>query len=124
MFETWPLKVKPRYVAAGLFALLATVWGFSFPAISIGLESLEPVLFAAFRYDVAAVLLVGYGLLRTRNWYPTANNDLLAVAAGGVFLVSANAMLFLGQQTVPAGVAAVMQSLVPIATTLDRKSVV
>jgi drug/metabolite transporter (DMT)-like permease len=118
LFETWPLKVKPRYVAAGLFALLATVWGFSFPAISVGLESLEPVLFAAFRYDVAAVLLVGYGLLRTRNWYPTANNDLLAVVAGGVFLVSANAMLFLGQQTVPAGVAAVMQSLVPIATTL------
>nr|WP_303647567.1 EamA family transporter [Haloarchaeobius amylolyticus] len=101
-----------------MFALLATLWGLSFPAITVGLESLDPVLFASFRYDIAAVLLVGYGVVRTADWYPTARNDLAAVVAGGVFLVAGNALLFVGQQTVPSGVAAVMQSLVPIATTL------
>ena len=107
-----------RLRAVGLFALLATLWGFSFPAISVGLETLEPVLFAAFRYDIAAVLLVGLAVTRTTDWRPEARNDLAAVVGGGVFLVAGNALLFVGQQTVASGVAAVMQSLVPIATTL------
>jgi drug/metabolite transporter (DMT)-like permease len=43
---------------AALFITLATLWGLSFPAISIGLDYLPPLLFAAFRYDVAAVVLL------------------------------------------------------------------
>jgi len=104
--------------AVAPFALLAVVWGFSFPAISVGLRTLPPVLFAAFRYDVAAVVLLAYAVTRTDEWRPTARRDLLAVLAGGVFLVSGNGLLFVGQQTVPSGVAAIMQSLVPIATSL------
>jgi drug/metabolite transporter (DMT)-like permease len=107
-----------RLLAAAPFALLALVWGFSFPAISVGLRSLPPVLFAAFRYDVAAVLLLAYAVARTDEWRPTARPDLLAVLAGGVFLVAGNGLLFVGQRTVPSGVAAIMQSLVPIATAL------
>jgi len=102
------------------FLILASLWGFSFPAISVGLESLPPVLFAAFRYDVAAVLLLGAAAVRTpgRDWVPTSRPDRLAVLAGGVFLVAGNAFLFMGQQTVPSGVAAIIQGLVPIATAL------
>ncbi|MFC4357429.1 DMT family transporter [Halobium salinum] len=110
--------MNSRAVAVSLFALLATLWGFSFPAITVGLRSLDPVLFAAFRYDIAAVLLVGLAVLRTTDSLPRRRNDALAVLAGGVFLVAGNAFLFVGQQTVPAGVAAVMQSLVPVATAL------
>jgi len=107
-----------KLAAVAPFALLAVVWGFSFPAISVGLRTLPPVLFAAFRYDVAAVLLLAYAGTRTTEWRPSARRDLLAVLAGGVFLVSGNGLLFVGQQTVPSGVAAIMQSLVPIATSL------
>ncbi|MFC4549334.1 MULTISPECIES: DMT family transporter [Halorussus] len=110
--------MNDRFVTVGLFVLLATLWGFSFLAISVGLESLAPVLFAAFRYDVAAVLLLGYALAGDTAWRPTGRENVGAVLAGGVFLVAANAFLFLGQQTVPSGVAAIMQSLVPIATSL------
>ena len=107
-----------RFATVGLFAVLATLWGLSFLAISVGLESLEPILFAAFRYDIAAVLLLGYALVGDATWRPTGRANVGAVLAGGVFLVAANAFLFLGQQTVPSGVAAIMQSLVPIATSL------
>jgi drug/metabolite transporter (DMT)-like permease len=110
--------VPTRLGTVALFALLATLWGLSFPAISVGLETLEPVLFAAFRYDVAAVLLLGYALAREPDWRPTGPANVGAVLAGGVFLVAANAFLFVGQQTVPSGVAAIMQSLVPIVTSL------
>jgi drug/metabolite transporter (DMT)-like permease len=109
-----------RIRAVAPFLLLASLWGFSFPAISVGLESLPPVLFAAYRYDVAAVLLLGAAALRSpgREWLPSTRPDRLAVAAGGIFLVAGNAFLFLGQQTVPSGVAAIIQALVPIATAL------
>ncbi|WP_435174578.1 DMT family transporter [Halorussus sp. AFM4] len=107
-----------RTATVGLFAALATLWGFSFLAISVGLESLEPVLFAAFRYDVAAVLLLGYALVGDGEFWPTDRASAGAVLAGGLFLVAANAFLFVGQQTVPSGVAAILQSLVPIATSL------
>lgn len=110
--------MQQRWKAVGLFGLLATLWGFSFPAISVGLKSLEPLLFAALRYDVAAVILLGLAVVRTDAWRPTQRNDLSAVVAGGLFLVASNALLFVGQQTVPSGVAAVMQSLAPIATSL------
>ncbi|WP_435156709.1 DMT family transporter [Haladaptatus sp. DFWS20] len=107
-----------RFTIVGLFGLLATLWGFSFLAISLGLESLEPVLFAAYRYDVAAVLLLGYALFSDSAWRPTDITNASAILAGGLFLVGANAFLFIGQQTVSSGVAAILQSLLPIMTSL------
>ena len=107
-----------RFVTVGLFGFLATLWGLSFLAIAVGLESLEPVLFAAYRYDIAAVLLLGYALASSAEWRPTDRANLSAIIGGGVFLVAGNAFLFIGQQTVPSGVAAIMQSLVPIVTSL------
>lgn len=106
-----------RLRAIAPFALLATLWGFSFSAISVGLETIPPVLFASFRYDVAAVILLAAAAFRT-DWLPRTRGDIEAVAGGGVFLVAGNAFLFLGQQTVPSGVAAILQGLVPIATAL------
>lgn len=99
-----------------LFCALATFWGLSFPAITVGLEYLPPLLFAAFRYDVAAILLLAYAAVWTDGWIPTGRNDQLAIVGGGLFLVAGNGFLFIGQQTVPSGVAAILQALVPIVT--------
>lgn len=107
-----------RLSATALFAVLATMWGLSFPAISVGLEYLPPLLFAAFRYDTAAVLLLGYAVVTTDSWRPVGRNNLDAILGGGVFLVAGNGLLFIGQQTVPSGVAAILQALVPIFTAL------
>ncbi|SIR82767.1 Permease of the drug/metabolite transporter (DMT) superfamily [Haladaptatus litoreus] len=110
--------VNRRFFIIGLFGVLATLWGFSFLAISVGLESLEPILFAAFRYDIAAILLLGYAAYGDSVWRPTDKSNAGAVLAGGVFLVGANAFLFIGQQTVASGMAAILQSLLPIMTSL------
>ena len=107
-----------RLFATCLFVTLATVWGLSFPAISVGLEHLPPLLFAAFRYDTAAMLLLGYAVATTDSWRPVGRNNLEAVLWGGLFLVAGNGLLFIGQQTVPSGVAAILQALVPILTAL------
>lgn len=103
-----------------MFAVLALFWGLSFPAISVGLELIPPLFFAALRYDVAAVLLLGYAVLLMEKdaWLPNEPENLVAVVGGGVFLVAGNGLLFVGQQTVPSGVAAILQALVPIVTAL------
>lgn len=107
-----------RLFDVSLFLLLATLWGLSFPAIAVGLDYLPPLLFAAFRYDVAAVLTLGYAALRVDDWLPRGRHDRSAVLGGGLFLIGGNGLLFVGQQTVPSGVAAIIQALVPIFTAL------
>lgn len=101
-----------------LFLILAGLWGLSFPAIEIGLTALPPVLFAASRYDLAAVLLLGYAMLVAQDWRPRTRNDVVAILAGGVFLVAGNSLLFIGQQHTTGGVAAIIYSLIPILTTV------
>ena len=107
-----------QFRVPALLVSLAVLWGLSFPAISVGLETLPPLLFAAFRYDVAAVLLVGYAVVTTDTWWPSGRDNVAAIVAGGLFLVAGNGLLFIGQQTVPSGVAAILQALVPIITAL------
>ncbi len=107
-----------RRLDVALFLVLPCLWGLSFPAISIGLEYLPPLLFAASRYDVAAVVLLGYAAVRIDDWWPTGRHNWTAIVGGGVFLVAGNGLLFVGQQTVPSGVASILQALVPIATAL------
>lgn len=63
------------YRNAGLFALLSLLWGTAFVAISAGLASLPPVLFAGFRYDLASVLMLAYAALATERWRPRSRHD-------------------------------------------------
>jgi O-acetylserine/cysteine efflux transporter len=101
----------------GLFLVVALVWGASFPAITVGLESLPPVLFAALRYDIAAVLLFGYVAYTGVAWRPTTYDDWTLILVGGVLLVCAHfALLFSGQQYVTGGVASIVMSLSPVLT--------
>ncbi len=97
--------------------LVALAWGTSFPAINVGLESLPPLLFAALRYDVAAVLLFGYVAVAGYRVRPTSHEDWLLIAVGGVLLIGAHfALLFSGQQYVTGGVASIVMSLAPVVT--------
>ena len=109
-----------RFADIVMFVVLAVFWGLSFPAISVGLDFVPPLFFAALRYDVAAVILLGYAvfLMDKEAWLPDEPENIVAVVGGGVFLVAGNGLLFVGQQTVPSGVAAILQALVPVATAL------
>ena len=102
----------------GLFLLLSFLWGTSFMAIKLGLESLPPVLFAAVRYDVTAVLLFGYVAATTGEWRPRSRADWLTVLVGATLIIALyNAFLFIGQQGVTSGVAAILIAMNPILAT-------
>ncbi|MCU4971659.1 EamA family transporter [Halobacteria archaeon AArc-m2/3/4] len=109
-----------RYRSLALFLVLACVWGSAFVAISAGLEYFPPVLFAAFRYDVAGLLMLAYAAyaIDDRNWIPHGREEWLLVAVGAVLLIAAyHTFLFVGQQHTTAAAAAILVSLSPVLTT-------
>ncbi|MUW13951.1 EamA family transporter [Halorubrum sp. CBA1125] len=102
---------------AGLFCLLALLWGGSFVAIEVGLDYYPPVLYAAYRFDVAALALLSYVLLTESDPIPRTWDDLAAIGlSGGLSVAANNSLLFVGQQYTTSGIASVTYSLVPIAT--------
>jgi probable blue pigment (indigoidine) exporter len=104
-----------RYRNGGLFLTLCLIWGTTFVAISAGLLHVPPVLFAAFRYDLAAILLLAYVYHTEDAWRPRGRNEWTEVAVGAVFLIAAyHAFLFTGQQHTTAATAAIVVSLTPI----------
>ncbi|WP_254543611.1 DMT family transporter [Halomarina pelagica] len=106
-----------RYRNAALFVALAAIWGSAFVVTKVGLRHLPPTLFAALRFDLAAVLLFGYVAATKAEWRPRTGDDWLYPLAGGLFAIAGHhAFLFAGQQYVSSGVAAVLLGLVPIVT--------
>ncbi|USZ67684.1 EamA family transporter [Halorussus salilacus] len=107
-----------RYRNVALFVVLAAVWGSAFMAIKAGLDYFPPVLFAAIRYDVAGVLMLGYAVYATERWRPRTRNEWLLVGVGGTLLIAAyHAFLFVGEQHTTSAAASVIVSLSPVLTT-------
>jgi drug/metabolite transporter (DMT)-like permease len=107
-----------RFRNAILFVVLAVAWGSAFTAIKAGLEFFPPVLFAAFRYDLAGVLMLGYAVYVTDRRVPRSRNEWLLVGTGGSLMIAAyHAFLFVGEQGTTSAAAAILVSLSPILTT-------
>jgi len=107
-----------RYRNGTLFVLLSVLWGTAFVAIKAGLAYIPPVLFAAVRYDVAGVAMLGYAAYATDQWRPRSRADWWTVLVGSVLVIAAyNAFLFVGQQGVTSGVAAILVGMNPILAT-------
>ncbi|SIQ84377.1 Permease of the drug/metabolite transporter (DMT) superfamily [Haladaptatus litoreus] len=100
-----------------LFLLTAVLLGLGYVAIKVGLSYIPPLLFAAFRIDIAAILLLAYVMLRTDDWRPRTRQDVIGILAGGVFFTFGSlAFLFIGLQGTTSGVAAIIYSLDPVLT--------
>jgi drug/metabolite transporter (DMT)-like permease len=100
-----------------LFLVVTLIWGFAWVVIKVGLAYLPPILFAALRMDVGAVVLLAYVVLRVDYWRPRTRNDVVGVLVGGLLLLFAGtALIYLGVQDTTSGVGAIMMSLSPVVT--------
>lgn len=107
-----------RYRNLALFVALAAMWGSSFVGIKAGLAYFPAVLFAAFRYDIAAVLLFAYAIGTTDRVWPRGMAEWIDVAVSGALIIGAfQALLFLGEQFTTSAVAAILVSTSPILVT-------
>ncbi|KOX95493.1 DMT family transporter [Halorubrum tropicale] len=100
-----------------LFLLYGLLGAAPFVGAVAGLPFFPPVLFAALRIDVGAVILVGLVLLRGGYWMPRTRADSVAVLVTGVLTLGGNiAFVFIGQQYVTSATGAVIYSLAPVVT--------
>ncbi len=114
-----------RYRNLALFLVLAAVWGSAFMAINAGLTYFPPVLFAALRYDVAAVIMLAYAAYVVDDPIPRGRDQWTLVAIGATLLIAAyHALLFLGEAdpAVTSAIAAVIVSLSPVLTTVFARA--
>ena len=110
-----------RYRTLGLFVILAAVWGSAFMAINAGLAYFPPVLFAAIRYDIAGVVMIGYAMLVADDPLPRGRDEWTLVFIGATLIIAGyHALLFIGESdpAVTSAVASVTVGLSPVLTTV------
>jgi drug/metabolite transporter (DMT)-like permease len=95
------------------FAAVYIVWGSTYLAIRIGIESFPPLILAGLRHLSAGLIL--YPLIRWRtNVRPTTANWRAAVIVGFLLLFAGNGGVCWAEQTVPSGVAALLVATVSL----------
>ena len=105
--------------ASGLNVWLAlgivyVVWGSTYLAIAIAVETLPPLLYAGLRFLLAGLLLAGWLALRGVD-LRISRRELAGAAAVGILLLAvANGLVVLAERTVPSGVAALIVASIPL----------
>lgn len=95
------------------FAAIYLLWGSTFLAIRLGIESIPPLLLAGSRHLATGVIL--YPLMRWKTGVrPSAANWRAALITGCLLLVIGNGGVCLAERTVPSGVAALLVATVSL----------
>ncbi|MEV4556875.1 EamA family transporter [Kitasatospora sp. NPDC049285] len=127
---TPPSVVTPADARPGLggavwaaLGIVYVVWGSTYLAIRVTVETLPPLLSGAMRFAAAGVLLAaalvarrGWGVLRV-----TPRQLGSAVLVGVLLLVGGNGLVVLAERSVPSGLAALLVASVPLWVVLLRR---
>jgi len=99
------------------------VWGSTYLAIAVMVETVPPLLGGAARFMLAGVIVLGVLALRRgfRAVAPTAA-QLRSALLVGVLLTGANALVGLAERDVPSGLAALIIASVPLWLLLMRRA--
>jgi len=104
---------RPALLIALALLAVYVIWGSTYLAIRIALESWPPFLMAAVRFLVAGVLL--FAFLRWRGMRaPTRAQWINAAITGTLLLGFGNGLVCYAEQTVASGVAAVAVASMPL----------
>jgi drug/metabolite transporter (DMT)-like permease len=106
-----PARTTTKVLLA--FAAVYLVWGSTYLAIRIGVESFPPLILAGLRHLTVGLFL--YPILRrTTGIKPTPGNWRTAVVTGALLLFVGNGGVSWAEQTVPSGIAALLVATVSL----------
>ena len=106
------LKASKAAIIGGLLTIYL-VWGSTYLAIRIAIETLPPFLMAGTRFLTAGVLL--YGWTRWRGAAkPSKVHWAWATLLGGLLLLGGNGLVTWAEGTVPSGLACLIITTVPL----------
>src|ERR1700730_10848789 len=95
------------------FGLVYVVWGSTYLAIRVGIESFPPLLLAGTRHLLTGLIL--YPILRWKTGVrPTAAHWRISFVTGFLLLFIGNGGVCLAEQTVPSGVTALLVATVSL----------
>src|SRR5256884_9782901 len=96
-----------------VWLILCGIWGSTWLFIKLGLADLPPLTFAGIRFLLASIILSALILARGVRW-PRSRHDWFLIAIVGLLQFTLNyGLVFWGEQYVPSGLAAVLQSTFP-----------
>lgn len=101
---------KSRAYAA--WVVLCLVWGTTYLAIRVAIESIPPLLMAGVRWVVAGSLLIAFFRLRG-DPFPERTQWVPLVVRGALLISLGNGAVVWAEQTVPSGLAAVLVAAIP-----------
>ncbi|HKE93374.1 MAG TPA: EamA family transporter [Povalibacter sp.] len=109
----------PRPAVSGSLAIIAAfaaiyvIWGTTYLAIALSIQTLPPFISGALRFLSAGALM--YAWLRLRTPRPFAAVNLPAAALCGVLLAGiGNGLVIWAQQGIPSGIAALIVTSMPV----------
>ena len=105
----------------GWAALLVVyvVWGSTYLAIRVGVETIPPLLLAGARYLIAGLILFPFAIrsgsaaIRAAD-RPSRANWLACAVVGILLLLGGNGLVSVGERTVPSGFASLLVATVPL----------
>ena len=96
-----------------VWLILCGIWGSTWLFIKLGLADLPPLTFAGIRFVLASLILSALILARGVRW-PRTRRDWFLIAIVGLLQFTLNyGLVFWGEQYIPSGLAAVLQSTFP-----------
>ena len=107
------LRVSLRLQITLAFLAIYTIWGSTYLAIRIAIETLPPFLMAGIRFLIAGAALYLWTRLRGAP-SPTRPNWKAATIIGGLLLLGGNGGVVWAEQYVPSGLTAVLITTVPL----------
>ena len=106
-------RAAPLAKVLAAFAAVYLVWGSTYLAIRVAIDTLPPLLMAGARFLLAGAALYAFMRLRgepaplRKHWGTTA-------AIGALLLLLGNGGVVLAERTVPSGVVALLVAMVPL----------
>lgn len=104
---------REKILAYSAFAIVCTVWGTTYLAIRVAIETLPVFLFPAMRFTTAGIILLTFCLVRGHP-LPTRRSDWVNLFAIGILMVGAgNIAVVWAEHHISSGMAALLVATAP-----------